>query len=153
MNLAGIFQAIVLFVILNKRVKGFKGFGLENTFLKIVGSSLSAGAVMFILLKLLDRSAWDKKLSFLGQIGIGLPTTLDKFILDTHYTTNVIFLTLVVAGVGFVVYILLAYLLKIEELKIVYRALRRVPLSKFPLLDRWNHKGNETISTPPTNGT
>lgn len=124
--IAGIIQILILLVLLGKRVGGFAGFGLASSFVKILFASGVSGGTMFILLKIFDRSAWDKKLSFLGKLGLALPTTFDRFVLDTRYTVNLLLLTGLVAAVGLVIYLLVAYLLKVGELNSVLRALARV---------------------------
>lgn len=81
---------------------------------------------MFFLLKILDRSAWDKKLSFLGKFGLALPTTFDRFVLDTRYTLNLLFLTFIVGLAGALTYLFLAWLLKIKEVAVFSRFLRGI---------------------------
>lgn len=147
--IAGIVQLIILFSILNRRVGGLSGYGISSSFAKISFSAASAGLTMFMLLKVFDRSAWDKKLSFLGQMGLGLPTTFDKFVLDTRYTTNLIFLTIVVTLIGLSIYLVLAYLLKIEELGILVRGIRKI-FSKFPASHK--DKKEEVVNVSPING-
>lgn len=147
-SLAGIVQVIVLVILFDKRIGGLKQFQMWQTFLKILFASSISGGVMYVLLKLLDRAAWDKKLSFLQHIGIGLPTTFEKFVLDTRYTVNLIVVTFLVALLGLGIYLLLAYLLKIEQLKVVYKVLSRLPGGMSILKLR---KG-EVVSSPPTNG-
>lgn len=148
--IAGIIQFFALFWLLGKRVGGFLGYGLGASFAKVGFASGASGITMFILLKILDRSVWDKKLSFLGQIGIGLPTTFDRFVLDTRYTLNLIFLTIVVALVGLTVYLLLAHLLKIEELGVLAKSTRRV-WRRLPGLGKLAPR-EETFISSHTNG-
>lgn len=148
--IAGIIQFLILFWLLRKRVGGFLGYGLGASFAKVGFSSGVAGITMFILLKILDRSVWDKKLSFLGQIGIGLPTTFDRFVLDTRYTLNLIFLTIVVALVGLAIYLFLAYLLKVEELGVLAKSARRV-WRRLPGLGKLAPR-EETLVSSHTNG-
>ena len=109
---------------------------------------------MFILLKILDRSVWDKKLSFLGQIGLGLPTTFDKFVLDTRYTLNLILITAFVAFVGAAIYLLISYLLKVEELNLIIKAFKKLSLSRFMQGPKAEPelKEAEIVATQPTNG-
>lgn len=149
--IAGIIQLGVLVLILSRRVGGFKGYGLGSTFGKIVLASGASGATMFILLKILDRSAWDRKLSFLGQLGLGLPTTFDRFVLDTRYTVNLILLTSLVALIGLLVYLLIVYLLRVEELGVFLRSLRRISARRLPRLIRPAAK-EEPLAPPPTSG-
>lgn len=153
--IAGVIQIVILLVLLGKKVGGFAGFGLATSFVKILFASAVSGGTMFILLKILDRSAWDKKLSFLGELGLGLPTTFDRFVLDTRYTVNLILLTALVAAVGLAVYLALVYLLKVEELSSVLRALARVtPARARGLFQRKpSPEEVEPIAPTHTNGT
>lgn len=148
--LAGIIQLVVLVLILSRRVGGFEGYGLGSSFAKIILAAASSGGVMFILLKILDRSAWDKKLSFLAHIGLGLPTTFDRFVLDTRYTVNLVILTFLVALVGLLVYLVIAYLLRIEELGVFLRTLRRLSIEKVPRFVRPTAKKEPLVSPPAT---
>lgn len=150
--LAGIVQVILLLNFLKKKVGGFEGLGLGASFLKVAAASALSGGTMFILLKVLDRSAWDRKLSFLGQLGLALPTTFDRFVLDTRYTVNLILLTVFVALVGVLVYIVVSYLLKIEELAIVFRTMRRFSIERLPRFLRPAAGEGEPIAPPPTTG-
>ncbi|MDO8503689.1 MAG: murein biosynthesis integral membrane protein MurJ [bacterium] len=150
--LAGIAENIALFTLLRRKVGGFAGLGLGIAFIKVAFAASVSGGVMFLLLRVLDRSAWDKKLSFLGKLGLALPTTFDKFVLDTRYTTNLIILTFLVALVGLVVYVVLVYLLRVEELGIVTRALRRISSVRFAKVKPAAKEG-EPLTPPYTNGT
>jgi len=125
-SLASVTQAIILTAVLNKKATGFPKRKLLYPFLKITFSALTAAGVMFILLKILDRSVWDKRLSFLGRFGLMLPTTFDRFVLDTRYTLNLIYLTSLVLLVGGTVYLFLAWVLKIEEIKVFSRFLTKM---------------------------
>ncbi|MBI2007479.1 MAG: murein biosynthesis integral membrane protein MurJ [Candidatus Blackburnbacteria bacterium] len=144
---AGIVQLFVLLHLLGRKVGGFSGYNLGTAFAKIGFSSGVSGLTMFILLKILDRSVWDKNLSFLGKLGLALPTTFDRFVLDTRYVANLIYLTSFVALVGLIIYIALVYLLKVEELGILAKSIRRFS-GKIPYFA----KKEETLISPP-NGT
>lgn len=148
---AGITQFAVLFFTLSRKIGGFGQSDLGHAFAKVIAASFLSGALMFFLLKVLDRSAWDKRLSFLGQFGLALPAPFEKVVLDTHYTANLIILTFVVTVVGLVCYLAATWFLGIRELDTVVRAVKRVPLfaslkrpaTKFPA---------DTIVPPQTNG-
>lgn len=114
-SLASIFQLFLLLSFLSRRLKDFEVKRILNPFFKIIFASLSAGAVMFFFLKILDRSVWRKQLSFLGRLGLVLPTNFERFAFDTRYTINVILLTGLVGLLGTVVYLVLARVLKIKE--------------------------------------
>lgn len=147
--ISGIIQLIVLMGLFSRRVGGFAGCGIGSSFAKMGFSAGVSGLLMFILLKIFDRSAWDKKLSFLGQLGLGLPTTFDHFVLDTRYTLNLLILTLVVALAGIMVYFAVAYLLRVEELGVLARAVRRFSRKPRPptLIEK-----EETLVSSHTNG-
>jgi len=85
---------------------------------------------MFFLLKILDRSAWDKHLSFLRWVGLKLPTSFQYFVLDTRYTFNLILLTVLVGIIGLLVYLLLAWLLKVEEISLLKKLIDKVKKPK-----------------------
>ena len=124
-SLAGIFQVIVLFGLLSKRVKGFANYNIKQTLTKVIAAASLSGSVMFILLRVLDRSAWDKKLSFLGKFGLALPTTFEHFVLDTRYTANLIVLTFVVATIGIAIYLLTTWFLGVKELSVLLSTLKK----------------------------
>lgn len=130
-SVAGIMQFIILFILFGKKIGGLSGLGIGRTFTKVFTAASFSGLSMFILLKILDRSVWDKKLSFLGKIGLGLPTTFDKFVLDTRYTFNLILVTAFVALVGAIIYLGISYLLKVEELNIIFKAFKKLTFSRF----------------------
>jgi putative peptidoglycan lipid II flippase len=132
-SLSSIIQLGALVFFLNRRLKGLDRRRLILPFAKISFSSLFSGGVMFFLLKILDRAAWDKKLSFLGRLGLVLPTTFDRFVLDTRYTFNLILLTALVALIGGSFYLVLVFLLRVEELSVLARLLRRLKKAKPPL--------------------
>lgn len=148
---AGIIQLILLFILLSKKTGGFGGFGIESLVTKVFISGGAAGSVTFLLLKLLDRAAWDKKLSFLGKLGLALPTTFDKFVLDTRYTLNLLLVTILVAAVGGIIYLTLAYVLRIGELKIIFRVARRISPFRLPFLAK--NPNTETVAPIPNNTT
>ncbi len=153
-SIAAIIQIIILMYLLARKVGGFANQNLAKTFGKIVLSGGTSGIIMFILLKLLDRSAMDKNLWFLGILGLRLPTTFDKFLLDTNYTVNVIILTFGVGFTGLLLYLMFCYILGVQELKIVARATKLVVDARFrlPMFTRNANKPEEPLNTPPNNG-
>ena len=125
-SLASLFQFLILMLLIFKKNLGFSGKDFLSPFAKISTSSFSAGGVMYVMLKILDRSAWDKRLSFLGRLGLRLPTSFDLFVLDTRYAFNLIIITLLVALIGVLVYLFFAWKFKIKELFTVWRFLSRI---------------------------
>ena len=103
---------------------------------------------MFVFLKILDRSVWDKHLSFLGWFGLALPISFDRFVLDTRYTLNLIYLTAIVGFVGLASYLLLSRILRIEEMSILTKILAKIRKAKFvpPRIP----KEKEPITITPT---
>ena len=113
-SISSLIHLSILFFLLDKEIGGFEKRKLFVPFIKISLSSLFSGSIMFFLLKIFDRSAWDKRLSFLGKFGLALPTNFKYFVLDTRYTVNLFVLTLFVTLIGTTSYLFLAWLLKIE---------------------------------------
>lgn len=101
-------QGTLLFIIVNRRLKNGPIFKLISPLLKSVAASVTAGGVMFFMLKFFDRWVW------LRRPPANLP--FEKFVLDTRYTANLLVLTVLVVLVGGVIYFLVSYLLKSEEL-------------------------------------
>jgi len=124
-SLASLIQVFLLIFFLNKKI-GFFSRKLVIFMSKTASSSLLSGGIMFFFLKILDRSVWDKKLSFLGKFGLALPVTFDRLVLDTRYTVNLIYLTVIVTLIGLVVYIVAAKFLKIPEIKIIAKLITKI---------------------------
>ena len=122
--IASLLQAAVLAVILIRR-RGLPFLNFLIPSLKIVFASLASGSVMYFIMKILDRSAWDRRLSFLGNFV--LPEEYSKFVLDTRYTKNLIFLTVLVMLIGALVYLAVCRLLKVQEISILSKVWKRLP--------------------------
>lgn len=148
-SLSSLFQALTLIFLLRKNIKGLARKQLWLPFLKITSSALLAGGVMFFFLKVFDRSVWSKKLSFLGRFGLVLPVSFDRFVLDTRYTANLVLLTLFVTLVGFLVYFLSTWLLKVEEIAVFSRLLLRLGKMKLLWPRSKTAKGKEAITVTP----
>jgi putative peptidoglycan lipid II flippase len=129
-SLASLIQMIFLFSFLSRRVPDLNKRKIMMPLLKITLSSFASGGLMFFLLKILDRSAWDKRLSFLHWVGLKLPTTFEHFVLDTHYTFNLILLTALVGLIGLLTYILLVWLLKVEEVSLLKKLIDKIKKPK-----------------------
>ncbi len=114
-SLGSILNTLVLLLCINNRLKNFDWKNFITFSFKTVLAAVASGGVMYILLKVLDRSAWDKNLGFLGFFT--LPERFESYVLDTRYTKNLILLSTLVGIVGLGVYILIAWLLKIDMLK------------------------------------
>jgi len=121
--ISALVQAAVLGVLLIRRAElDIRGFLLPG--IRIGLASLVSGSVMYVLLKVLDRSAWDKNLSFLGRWA--LPEPWPNFVLDTRYTLNLIILTAIVFLFGMGIYLLICRMLRVEEVGIISQAWRRI---------------------------
>ncbi len=139
-SLASLIQVTILFILISKKIPIFKETKIFTTFAKTTLASFLSGGLIFFLLKVLDRSAWDKNLSFLRWVGLKLPTSFELFVLDTRYTLNLILLTVFVVLLGIVTYLLLSWLFRIEEVSILRRIIIRFKkIRKLP----------ETITPPP----
>lgn len=148
-SLASIVQTLFLIGLLNKRIPGLVKRKLLTPFLKIILASSLAGGVMFFFLKVLDGSVWTKKLSFLGRFGLILPSAFKSFVLDTRYTINLLYLTLIVASIGGLIYLLLAWLLKIEEMAVLSRLILKVSHWQPPLPRPRTPKEKEALTVTP----
>ena len=62
---------------------------------------------------------------FLDKVSIDNEIAFDKFVLDTRYTLNLIILVVGVSLIGFLVYILVSWLLKSQELKIFVKLIKK----------------------------
>lgn len=122
-SLATFLHTLLLLIFLNKKVGGFDLKKLLLPPLKISAASLTSGSLMYIFLKILDRSAWDQRLSFLGRLS--LPAHFEVFVIDTRYTVNLIILTTIVGVIGVGVYLLMVKLLKVEEARVFLKLLRK----------------------------
>ncbi|HUS59810.1 MAG TPA: murein biosynthesis integral membrane protein MurJ [Nevskiaceae bacterium] len=122
-SLAVIIQFGLLCLFLCRRLKRLRIKKITVPFLKILLSASCSGGLMYFLLKILDRSVWDKRLFFLARLGITLPTTFKVFVLDTRYTPNLIVLTVLVSLVGLLSYLFLTRLLRVKEVAVFARIL------------------------------
>lgn len=139
-SFASFIQVIFLLLLLKKRVSELKISNFLISFAKIILASFSSGGIMFFLLKILDRSAWDKRLSFLRFLGLKLPVSFQHFVLDTRYTFNLILLTIIVALIGLLTYLFFCWLLRIEEINFFKKMIAKIKKPKILM---------ETITPPP----
>ncbi len=120
---AALVQAVVLGILLARRLK-FSPVEFLAPLTQVGISAFASGAVMYTLLKILDRSAWDKNL-FLGRLVP--PVRWETFVLDTRYTLNLLTLTILVALVGLIVYLFVCRLVGVKELTIFNQIWHRLP--------------------------
>ena len=133
-SLAAIAQTMVLFLLLYRKLGKFQVSQLTTPLVKITLASLMSGSLMFFTLKVFDRSVWDRRLSFLRYVGLVMPTSLDRFVLDTRYTGNLLVLTGLVGLIGVVAYLLLVWFLGVKEVALFTRVLTKIKGLKEPLI-------------------
>src|SRR5258706_2742101 len=119
-SFGALIEAIVLIYLLRKRLANFSIISVIMPLWRTTAASLISGGVMFYLLKFFDK--WD-------PIKIARPIVFENFVLDTRYTFDLIVLTILVAGIGVLIYIMMALLLKSSELFEIWHALRRKRLN------------------------
>ncbi len=150
-SIGSTYQAILLFILLSKRIGKKPFLKLVSPILKSGISAIGAGSVMYFVLRIFDRSAWVKRLSFLGKIEASSVIPFEKFVLDTRYTGNLLVLTIAVSLMGAFVYLGLAIILKQKEVKIFFNLLKRTfikrKITPIPL------KNQEPITPPQTDTT
>jgi putative peptidoglycan lipid II flippase len=122
-SLSGFVQISLLYYFLSKKLHNGTFFSLLPILKSIVGG-ITSGLVMFALLKTFDKSAWIKRLSFINSIDALKNLNFEHFVLDTRYTFNLIVLTTITAIIGILVYIVVLWVLKSEELFVFVRLIR-----------------------------
>lgn len=119
-------QAFTLFYLINKRTNGGHFIKTLAPVIKSTLAALGSGGVMFFLLKIFDRSAWIKRISFLSSIDSASYIPFEKFVLDTRYTVNLIILTLVVAIVGGITYLVASIMIGSDQVWNFFRLTKRI---------------------------
>ena len=147
-SFSSFFQATLLFFFLNKKIDDGVSFKAVLPIIKAVVSSLGAGAVMYFLLKIFDRSVWIKQLSFLGRMEGVRNIVFEKFVLDTRYTINLLILTVFVVFVGGVVYLGLSFMFRSKELAYFTGIIKRTVIAR--KVGGIPEKETETVAPPPT---
>lgn len=134
-SFASFCQVIALFIFMGKKLNIKPDLSLLLPFAKSILASVVAGGTMFFILKVFDRSAWVKRLSFLGKLD-GRVVPFERFVLDTRYTVNLLILTVFVVLAGGLVYWLTSFLLRSKELGYFLSLTRRTfVFKKIPPLD------------------
>jgi putative peptidoglycan lipid II flippase len=118
-------EAIILLILINKRIGEIINKSFWSHIIKISVATISSGMVMFFLIKFFDQSVWVKRLSFLNQIQASSNIPFEKFVLDTHYTLNVLILTVTAFLIGMIIYIGIALILRVEEAGYLVRVIKR----------------------------
>ena len=131
--LSTLVEAVVLMILINKRIGKIVNLRFIAHTLKIFVASVISGGAMYFMLKIFDKSVWVKRLSFLGGIDATNNFPFEKFVLDTRYTGNLIILTVVTFLAGIIIYTLLSLLFKVDEAKYFLNLTKGIFLKKFPL--------------------
>lgn len=131
-SISSFIQTVVLIFVVNRRIVFLETKFLANVG-KIVFSATVSGFVMYFLLKILDQAVWDRRLEFLGSIGLALPTTFQLFVLDTRYTINLLFLTALVVTIGILTYVIVAAVFRCREVELLARWIGKIAEREVPL--------------------
>ncbi len=124
-SLGSFMETIILIKVLEKRIEGIRFWKVIVPILKTITASVASGLTMYFLIKFFDRSVWIKRLSFVNNVNALKNIPFDNFVLDTRYTANLLFLTIVVASIGLFIYLLVAYLLRSQELLALIKVVNR----------------------------
>lgn len=138
-SIGSFIQAVVLFILINKRLESGSMLSLLTPVFKSIFASIISGGVMFLTLKFFDRWFWIKRAS------TNLP--FEKFVLDTRYTWNLLALTVIVIFVGIMVYFGVLLLLKSKELWYFMYLIKRIFVTK--MVGPVPQKESETVSPTP----
>jgi len=92
-TIASILQALLLFLILEKRIGNYSFVSCVQPILKMAFASLLTGVFLWVPMRILDR-----------------------YVLNTSRVIDLVLLTMIASGIGFGVYLILSKMLKIEEL-------------------------------------
>jgi putative peptidoglycan lipid II flippase len=126
-SIAVIAQMGYLLYKLDKIVGKFDRWLLFFPVIKMFTAALVSGVLTYVLFKILDRSSWGRDFSF-GPLS--LPTSFYQIIIDTNYTVNLIFFTLIVGSFGLAMYLLLAYLMDVKEVRLLLKLSRKLRLNR-----------------------
>lgn len=99
---SSVFSFLVSILILNRKVEGLEPGRLFLPVLKIFVATVAMGISIYLPVKFLDR-----------------------YIIDTTRTINLVFLTSLVSLIGFSIYFFLTWLLRLEEHKIFLRLIQK----------------------------
>lgn len=120
-SVSSILQVLILFAVLRRRLGEWALKEFVFPALKVLLPALFSGGVMFVLLKLFDRSP---AVGLAGSVGLALPQgALSVLSLDTRQTGQLLLLTLMVGTVGSATYLFLVWLLRVEEVRVFSRFL------------------------------
>lgn len=121
-SIAGVSNALLLLYFLNKRVGGLSWREVLLAPAKMALAGALAGVALYTPLKVLDAASY-------GQFwlqGSVVHTYLGSLAIDTSHTLGLIWVTLISAGLGLLVYFLMTYLLGVEEIAVFVRIFDRL---------------------------
>lgn len=121
LSVSNILSAMLLFIMLHKKVGGFMTRAVINPLLKMLMATVIMGAALYIPIKLLDQ-----------------------VIFDTTRTVNLIILTVLASAFALSIYVLLVWFMKVKELHTFIELLR-----KFGKIQN-NIRSEEIVHEPET---
>ena len=146
-SLGSALQASLLFLFINRKIGDGTSLKALSPIFKSLLASAASGGVMYLLLKVFDRSVWIKRLSFLGKLDVAKGIAFEKFVLDTRYTVNLLILTIFVILVGMIIYLVVSIILKSKEVWYFFNLVNRIfvkrKLAPIPA------KETEPVAPPP----
>ncbi|HWA52232.1 MAG TPA: murein biosynthesis integral membrane protein MurJ [Patescibacteria group bacterium] len=110
-SIGAFIETIILLIVLKRKIKNFSLVKVILPLSKTFFACIVSGGVMYYLLKFFDK--WD-------PIKIARPIAFQTLVIDTRYTLNLIVLTGLVAIIGMVIYIVLSFVLKSQELNDIW---------------------------------
>jgi len=119
-------ETILLLILMNRRIGKLFEKNIISRIAKITLATFFSSSAMFLFLKIFDKSVWVKKLSLVGKIQSIQDIPFEKFVLDTHYTVNVIILCAIVLLIGILVYVISLLLLKSDDIWVFVAAVGKV---------------------------
>jgi len=125
-SLGSFIQATLLFYLLNKKISEKISLALIAPVIKASIAAIGSGSVMYVILKVFDRSVWVKRLSFITNIEAVKNLPFEKFVLDTRYTANLLILTILVSTIGGLTYLGISILLKSNEVYVFFNLVKRI---------------------------
>lgn len=133
----------------------FNGFGIWSVVTGyVIGSYINLLYLLialkiktsFPLRELFSSSAKIFVSGFLMSLFLYFPMRLiDTYLLDTAYVLDLIYLTLGVSALGFVIYFIVSFKLKVPEVSLLFKALRKLKVSS-KNLENLENQLNQSIS-------
>jgi putative peptidoglycan lipid II flippase len=106
-TITSIIDAFLLIIFLGKKVGKFNNKKLFIPLTKILWSTAIMGITLYLPMKFLDN-----------------------YVLDTTRTINLLILTIIAGVTGMAAYLLITRLLKVEEIELFYKLLRKLKITK-----------------------